>query len=539
MHSLGLLERASPDALGIEPSTFANKTACVRYVLRRLGLLARTRVVTPKATDPAWDELLAALPTGHEFGRLRAFISYCIVEAIRPEAVDNPTLEAYAERRAAERGGAKARDHARRVGVQWNLAAKQVPGWPATRLGLRAKPLQYSLPFDAYPPSLQQETMQYLEGIGAPQDEDLFAGDVRAKPVKPSTVAGRHYCLRRLLWGAVQSGVAIESLTNLRQVPTPAFIKASLGWHYRRAGEVNGDLGQMAATIASIANYLKLPADARAAIKPLLAKATPEPRKEITTHTAQLLDQLTEPENRAKLLHLPAFLMREAARIRDGRPDRKGRCRAPQPEAAAWLAATATAIEILFHAPMRLANLQHLRIGINLQLAQVNRTSWRGTIMLDGTQVKNKRRLEVPLQPETIAVVREYLDEHRPNLPSADSVWLFPGQGGSAQPRHKGAFGQAITEAIEQYVGIRVNPHAFRAFAGALILEANPHAIDDVRAILGHACFETAMIYYRRSSQREAAKRLSVTLANQRRATKLKATAQFLAPDLRGRVRRA
>ena len=539
VHSLRLIERASPEALRITPSTFANKAACVRHVLRRLGLLAPTRVRTPKVADPGWDGLLATLPEGPDFGRLRAFISYCIIEAIAPEAVDNPTLEAYAERRAAERGGAKARDHARRVGVQWNLAAKQVPGWPATRLGLRAQPLQYSLPFDAYPPSLQQEVQQYLGDIGAPADEDLFAGEDRAKPVTPSTVNTRKYCLRRLLWGAVQTGTAVESLISLRQVVTPAFIKPALSWHYKRAGEVNADLGQMASTIASIANYLKVPTEAWAAIKPLLAKATPAPRTEITERTAKLLDQLGQPEMRAALLHLPSHLMGEARRMRAGGEDRHGRHRAPQPGAAAWMAATAVSVEILLHAPMRLVNLQQLRIGQELQLAQVNRTAWRGTIFVAGVRVKNQRRLEVPLGPESIALLREYLDLHRPALPCPEGVWLFPGQRDPQQPRHKGAFGQAITEAIAQYLGVRVNPHAFRALAGALILEANPHAIDDVRAILGHACFETAMIYYRRHSQREAAKRLSATLTSQRRATKQQATAHFMAPELRRRVRRA
>ena len=305
--------------------------------------------------------------------------------------------------------------------------------------------------------------------------------------------------------------------------------------HFRRAGEVNADLGQLAATVASVAQYIKLPQAEWAVLKPILAKATPPQRTEITERTARLLDQLADRTCRLKLLHLPEHLMREAARMRDGLPDRAGKVRPPQPEAAAWLAATAVAIEILLHAPMRLMNLQHLRLGTELQLSQTSRRQWRGTIFLDAASVKNGRRLEVPLQPETIALIREYLDQHRPSLPCPDSAWLFPGQGGPERPRHKGAFGQAITEAVEQWVGVRLNPHAFRAFAGAMILEANPHAIDDVRAILGHACFETAMSYYRRCCQRDAAIRLSANLAGQRRTTRLDAAVHFQGPDLRRR----
>jgi integrase len=379
----------------------------------------------------------------------------------------------------------------------------------------------------------------YLDAIGAPLGDDLFSGDDRADPVKPSTVTTRMYTLRRLCWGAVQGGIPIESLTSLRPVTTPAFAKASLNWHFRRAGEVNADLAQMAATIASVAQYLKLSEAEWAALKPILAKAKPPPRTELTEHTSQLLDQLADPTCRLKLLHLPQHLMREATRIGDGLPNRSGKVRPPQPEAAAWLAATAVAIEILLHAPMRLINLQTLRLGTELQLSQVSRKQYRGTIFLAAASVKNTRRLEVPLQSETIALIRTYLDRHRPLLPCPDSPWLFPGQGGPDRPRHKGAFGQAITEAVEQWVGIRLNPHAFRAFAGAMILEANPHAIDDVRAILGHSCFETAMIYYRRCCQRDAANRLSATIAGERSSTRLNAAVHFQGRDLRRQPGRA
>ena len=63
-----------------------------------------------------------------------------------------------------------------------------------------------------------------------------------------------------------------------------------------------------------------------------------------------------------------------------------------------------------------------------------------------------------------------------------------------------------------------MNPHLFRAFAGALILADNPHAIDDLRAVLGHMGFETAFRHYRALSARGAAERLN-RLVEGRRAT--------------------
>ncbi len=91
------LDRASPNALGIAASTFANRCACIRYVFRRLGLLAPRRVRTPALPDPAWAPLLERLPPGPRFGRLKALIAYSITEGIPPEAVGPATLDGYAE----------------------------------------------------------------------------------------------------------------------------------------------------------------------------------------------------------------------------------------------------------------------------------------------------------------------------------------------------------------------------------------------------------------------------------------------------------
>ncbi len=119
-------------------------------------------------------------------------------------------------------------------------------------------------------------------------------------------MTARKYCLRRLLWGAVQSGVPVDQLTSLRQVTEPAFVKASLRWHHQRAGEVNDDLAQLAATIASVAKYLNVSEDEWARIKPLLDRVKPPPREGLTDRNEELLQALDDAIVRAKLINLPA-----------------------------------------------------------------------------------------------------------------------------------------------------------------------------------------------------------------------------------------
>ncbi len=106
--------------------------------------------------------------------------------------------------------GAPSARPCRRAGAQWNVAAQEIEGWPKARLGLRAVPNRTSL------------CRHVLRGEPAARDrglpggnrrrpgDDLFSeeGQASRKPVSRSTVtARRKYCLRRLLWGAVQSGV--------------------------------------------------------------------------------------------------------------------------------------------------------------------------------------------------------------------------------------------------------------------------------------------------------------------------------------------
>lgn len=113
--------------------------------------------------------------------------------------------------------------------------------------------------------------------------------------------------------------------------------------------------------------------------------------------------------------------------------------------------------------------------------------------------------------------IRAYVDDFRKHLPNSQTDWLFPGKASPNCPRDKPTFGVAISETIERFVGLRVNPHAFRAFAATMILESNPAALDDVRATLGHSGFNTALKHYRRHETKSAAARLAQHLRLERR----------------------
>jgi len=333
-------------------------------------------------------------------------------------------------------------------------------------------------------------------------------------------VQTRKYAIRRLLHGAREGGIPMERLAHLAVLTEADCLRASLDWHFRLKGQkMNADLGVLAATLVSLAQRLPgLPEGRLAEVKQAVARIKRPPATGLTERNARLLDALEDPRTRARLLHLSALLMREAARLRDGWTDKQGVTHAPRSHEAAWLAGVAVAIEVCLHAPLRLHDLTHLRLGEELCLTLGTGRHDRAVLRVAPEKVKNGRVLEFLLEGDSLRLLRDYLDNYRPLLTHAAGLWLFPGHVSPEAPRNKNSFGRAITDAIHQHVGLRMNPHAFRCFVGAMILEANPHAVDDVRAILGHAGFDTAMKHYRRFETRGAAQRLSQTIARQRRA---------------------
>lgn len=264
-----------------------------------------------------------------------------------------------------------------------------------------------------------------------------------------------------------------------------------------------------------MANYCGVDSEERAKLKAFFDKAVvvERPAGLIDRHE-RVLERLEDPRALAMFLGLPAEIMRAARRLRDGWT--KGKVtHAPRPVEAAWLASIAVAIEIELHTPVRMKDLAAMRIGHELRLPAKASPEASGSFHFARTS-KTGQALQIPIGPQTRRLVLEYLDDFRPLLPHSHSQWLFPGKQGPDRHRDTAAFGTAITETIADFLGFRVNPHAFRVIAGALILKRDPHAIDDVRAMLGHSTFNTAMKFYRRMNTWEAGRRLGQTIADQR-----------------------
>jgi hypothetical protein len=160
---------------------------------------------------------------------------------------------------------------------------------------------------------------------------------------------------------------------------------------------------------------------------------------------------------------------------------------------AAVTAQLAVAIAILTFAPVRLANLTTIKIGFNLiKQGGPNSNYW---LVFPHYDVKNRVKLEYPLEQHITRMIDEYVHDFRPALlRRRNEDWLLPGKRSGA--KGKVSFSGQITERIFKATGLRMTVHQFRHAAGAIILKRRPGEYELVRRVLGHRNIQTTINAY-------------------------------------------
>jgi len=184
-----------------------------------------------------------------------------------------------------------------------------------------------------------------------------------------------------------------------------------------------------------------------------------------------------------RALHqLPHVLMAEAKEASYSAPTKAG-----------VRAQMAVAIGILNFAPIRRGNLGTIRISENLIRTGGPQTPYR--LVFPNYDVKNRVKIDFPLDAELTALVDDYLFNYRPALVDrADNPWLFPGAGES----HKllTTLSDQITSFIEKSIGLRLTVHQFRHLAAAIVIEHQQGNYELVRLLLGHRTVQVTIRNY-------------------------------------------
>jgi integrase len=180
----------------------------------------------------------------------------------------------------------------------------------------------------------------------------------------------------------------------------------------------------------------------------------------------------------------------------------------------AYLAVQALAIAILTNAPVRMENLANIDIDKNIVRHGSGRNA-NVSLYFPAQAVKNDLEIELPLAPETVRLLDNYLKKAWPVLADAGCKDLFPGRNGTK--RSKVGLGMAIAKTTERELGVRISPHQFRHITGYLYLKACPADYETVRVLLGHKALQTTIQFYAGMEISAAAKRYDEVVLSSRR----------------------
>jgi integrase len=522
-----------PAAFGLERGRFNNITSLLRAVLRRLGLHA-PRARGPEGMTAEWAALIAAVPEQGQRAGLRGFARFCSARGIQPMAVTNEALAEYVALDRANRLSASAAQRGGIVALAWNKAVRAaLPGFPPKILKAPSRREPYTLLLDVYPESFRSDLAAYVSRLGGtdatgkPRGRYIRAADAPRRPLSPRSVEARRFAIRQAAGILVSSGVPIEDLRSLRDLVDPIErVETVLEFLADRHATKNnlpagaevrgGQVATVAETFRQIAqHHCKLTGELLAQIRSA-AKAASRPQGSgMSPKVRARLHAMVQREPRGLLLWLPNELMTQARRLR-----KKGRLRD-----AARHALWAAALDLLLFCPLREGSLLALRLDQHLvHLDPRSRLPTR--LSVRGEITKNGEPLEWPIPKASAALIREYLDIHRPVIAATDNTFLFPGGDGTGA-LSANALATALVKLVDEFCGVRINLHMVRHFAAWRYLKEHPGHYEDVRRLLGHRNIATTTAYYIAFETEAVAARFDGVILKEKRETRLMAAAAF------------
>jgi len=498
------LFRQPPQAFGMERGTFRTIVSNLVAVLRRLGVL-RPQARGEAGLPPEWLALLGTIGFEPRRACLRGFARYHAVRGIGPGGVTDGT---FADFLAHEHGARLAGVDARRgatLARAWNDAIATAPTTLGSLRPLKAPARRepYTLPFEAYPPSLQGDIARFGARLGRTSGVALLGRD-DGRRSKPATVKARLFDIRQALAALVRQGQDPAAITRLRDLVQPIENAGKiLDFFHERAvarlppGKAEGariariashQLARIASTLLVIGKH-----HVRLTGKPLRQlqawyKAARPPTgrgRGLTGKTRERLRRLIEPHARSRLLVLPEDI-HEAAR-KDEALDIDTARRVMR----------ATAIEILLVCPLRMRNLAALRL--DRHLLRIGRSGrWVTHLVIDGDETKNEEQVEWPLPEPGAKLVEAWIRTWRPLLAGGDTAnpYLFPSCRCPGAPVSQNGLGGAITTLIRREIGVVMHPHLMRHFAAWRHLNRHPGEYEIVRRALGHRSIQTTIDAY-------------------------------------------
>src|SRR5208337_1527622 len=323
----------------------------------------------------------------------------------------------------------------------WNSNVGLIRGWPARELVEPPVKTNLELPWERFPEGLRRDIDGYLESLTRIRRSQT---GLRIRPLRQATISTRRAELVAAVRMAVKSGVPADTLKSLGALLAPEVAEKILDAYWRRNGEEPATYTiDLAKRFFAIAKETKCVDDAACdRLDEMRASLEAHRRDGLTDKNSALIQKVLTSGVWSRVVKLP-FVMMASARA----------CAGHSPIRAAVTAQLAVAIAILTAAPVRLANLTAIRLGFNLiKPGGPESNYW---LVFPNYDVKNRVKLEFPLEPYLTHLIDEYVFDYRPSLlRGSNEDWLFPGR--RAGTKGKNGFSSQITERIFKATGLRM-----------------------------------------------------------------------------------
>jgi len=468
------LDTIVPARRQISPKRWRNIRSDLGAAIDASGLrpILQTAGVEPNA---AWRQLIAETSPWMRQS-LSRLARWSTLRGIVPAAIDDEVIELFVAELHSSTLVRNLRHRSRLVRRAWNALAARHPGnlrpvtvKPAARVLKR-------IPWTDFPAPLRGDVEDYLEWASRP---DPLAEGARKRMLSASTLRLQREHIHSAANAAVAGGLCIQQLTSLASLVEPDTVRTVLRhlWqHDGRALSAYTD-GIAITLIAIAAEWVKAPPEPIATLKALRKQLGRLPSG-LTEKNEAVLRTFDDPRLVAALVNLPDRLWRAARRADSHR--------------AFIDFQTALAIDILIHAPVRMANLSAINFDTHLHWPQGPQRP--ALLTFSAQETKNGAPLKFELPAVLSNRLQVYRNEIAPAVIGNRPVQLFVTRTG--RPKRQASIAVAIHKTILRHLGVKLTPHQFRHLCAKLILDRNPGAYELVRQMLGHSRASTTADFY-------------------------------------------
>src|SRR5712691_7337545 len=302
-----LLDHAAPASLGMSRAGWNNARSLMTAALRWAGLASLPGHYQAPFT-PAWDELWAKLPTGTALSfQLSRLFHWASAQGVESADMNDAALDRFHQDLVAESIVRLPYEVFWGAARSWNNARERIPGWPQQSLAVPSRQKTFSLPWAAFPPSVEVVVQAYLRGpAGVDLSDDHFT---RAQ--RPATIETRRWQLRLFATALVKSGIAADALVDLRATLVPEVAARGLQYLFdRNAGASSVQISNLADFLPTLAARLDMPAATIARLR-TMKKKLKVTQHGMTVRNREALRAFDDPAAVEALLRLPQRIIRE------------------------------------------------------------------------------------------------------------------------------------------------------------------------------------------------------------------------------------